>query len=758
MEPMKHNTPCPDADRLKGLLDSSLSQEEQSALVGHLDDCAGCQHSLEELAVGGEPVAEAVREAERGRPAADSAYWKALRDLQRDTDPDRTRAEADAPPQDDELSLHFLQPSEDPQYLGRLGHFEIAEVIGRGGMGIVLRAFDPCLQRSVALKVLDPEVADNEVARKRFCREARAAAAVTHENVVAIHQVDEEEIRELPFLVMQLVTGTSLQERLDGGKPLPLKDILRIGAQAAAGLAAAHTQGLIHRDIKPANILLESGTDRVKLTDFGLARAAEDVKLTQTGFVAGTPLYMAPEQARGEPVDHRADLFSLGSVLYTLCTGKPPFEGNTPFIVLRQVTEEFARPIQELNPAISDWLVEAIDRLHAKDPAERFQSAAEVAELFSEHLARLQQSTPVQTTVAPSRRTIRPSARREWWRGGQFWFLAALLPLACLGALFVSEWAGMTRLLGRTAVPAPEADSPPPRGVLNGNAGPVWSVAFSPDGKSLAMGIDDGTVKIWNPVSGEVRLTLHAHAGPVWSLAFSHDGKLLATASDDGAVKLWEVATGEEFKKLDVATAVRAVAFSPDGKTLATGSRNGEVRLWMVATGCEAEKLLGHTGVIVAVAFSPDGKTLASASGDKTVKLWDAATGRERLTLRGHLGGVYAVAFSPDGKTVASGSWDKSVRLWDAASGEERATLSGHSQDVWAVAFAPDGKTLASASEDRTVKLWDVPGKRERVTFRGHTGTLYSVAFARDGRTVVSAGRDGTARLWDPEARAGGPE
>src|SRR5439155_25027831 len=185
---------------------------------------------------------------------------------------------------------------------------------------------------------------NNELARKRFCREARAAAAITHEYVVAIHQVEEDEASQLPLLVMQFVDGESLQERLDGIGPLPLADIVRIGMQTAWRPAAAHTQGLIHRDVKPANILLEHGLERVKLTDFGLARATEDVKLTQTGFVAGTPLYMAPEQARGEPVDHRADLFSLGSVLYALCTGQPPFQGSTPFVVLKNVTEERPRP------------------------------------------------------------------------------------------------------------------------------------------------------------------------------------------------------------------------------------------------------------------------------------------------------------------------------------------------------------------------------------------------------------------------------
>ena len=180
--------------------------------------------------------------------------------------------------------------------------------------------------------------------------EARSAASITHENVVAIHQVHEDENSTLPYLVMQLVEGISLQDRLDRGGAMAMREIVRVGYQAAAGLAAAHAKGLIHRDVKPANILIESSHGRVKLTDFGLARGMEDVKLTQTGFVAGTPLYMAPEQASGVGVDSRTDLFSLGSVLYSMATGKPPFEGSTPFVVLKSVTEAKPPRLKELNP------------------------------------------------------------------------------------------------------------------------------------------------------------------------------------------------------------------------------------------------------------------------------------------------------------------------------------------------------------------------------------------------------------------------
>src|SRR5574339_574395 len=205
-------------------------------------------------------------------------------------------------------------------------------------MGIVLRAFDERLHRIVAIKVMAAELATSAAARKRFIREAQAAAAVSHDHLVTIHAVEEANGR--PFIAMHYVAGMSLEERIQRDGQLALHEILRIGMQTASGLAAAHAQGLIHRDIKPANILLENGVERVKITDFGLARVVDDASLTQSGLIAGTPQFMSPEQAQGETIDHRPDLFSLGSVLYALCTGRPPFRAETSYGILRRVTDD----------------------------------------------------------------------------------------------------------------------------------------------------------------------------------------------------------------------------------------------------------------------------------------------------------------------------------------------------------------------------------------------------------------------------------
>lgn len=289
------------------------------------------------------------------------------------------------------VPLDFLAPSDAPDSLGRIGHYEVESVLGQGGAGVVFKAFDSKLKRYVAVKALSPRIASNPEARTRSLREAHATAAVSHPHVATIFAIDEHE--KIPFLVMEFVDGKTLQDKIDEDGCLTLESILRIGVQVAQALKAAHAQGLIHRDIKPANILLENDIESVKITDFGLARAVDDVNTTQTGYVGGTPQYMSPEQAAGEKLDHRTDLFSLGSVLYAMCAGRSPFRADSTIAVVRRICDETPKPIAEVNPDIPPWLTSVIHRLLAKDPNDRFQSAAEVADLLAAHLAAYQHPT-----------------------------------------------------------------------------------------------------------------------------------------------------------------------------------------------------------------------------------------------------------------------------------------------------------------------------------------------------------------------------
>lgn len=359
--------------------------------------------------------------------------------------PDRSKSICDK--NDDESIdsfLAYLQPSDKPGSVGRLAHYEVLQVLGRGAFGIVLKAFDEKLQRIVAIKMLAPEMAATSPARKRFLREARSSAQIRHDNVVYIHSVEET---PLPYLVMEHIPGQSLQHKLDGNGPLDALTVVRIGRQIAEGLAAAHAQGLIHRDIKPGNILLESGVvERVKITDFGLARTADDASVTQSGLIAGTPMYMAPEQAYGKELDQRADLFSLGSVLYQMVSGRPPFRAANTLAVLKRVAEDEPRPIREIIPETPAWLCDIISMLHAKQPQHRYQTAREVADVLANCEAQLKTHTRLHDFSKIPVKT--PERGFGQWKGA-----VAVVLLVPVLVLAVTEIAGVTHLfLGEPAI------------------------------------------------------------------------------------------------------------------------------------------------------------------------------------------------------------------------------------------------------------------------------------------------------------------
>lgn len=754
---------CPPSGDLERLVRGRLTEARAAVLADHVGTCVSCQVRLDAIAgAGAGDLTANLRVCQKDTPPSDSAYWNALSAAENEVR--STAAFANAPEDADgtPLPIDFLQPAEEPGKLGKLGSFGIIRVVGRGGMGVVLHAYDPCLARDVAVKVIDPKLANNEVARQRFCREARAAAAVTHDNLVAVHQVDEDEASGLPYLVMQLINGESLEQRIKRtGKLSPL-EVARLGMQAAAGLAAAHAGGLIHRDIKPGNILLEATSDRVKLTDFGLARAVEDVKLTRTGFVAGSPLYMAPEQARGDEIDHRADLFSLGSVLYEAATGAPPFEAKTPLAVLRRVSDETPKPLSEAVPGVPVWLSDVVERLLAKDAKDRFQTAAEVAEVLAGELARAHALNPLDVPAevcggSSSRSGLAAHRRKVCWPTVAFRTVPVAAGLALGAGLTGLFWPPrvtervVEKPVEKLVEVAPTAaeSGPPPKAILQGDPGTVWTIAFLGDDR-LVVGMDDGQVKIWDVKKGSVSKALEPRqGGTVWSVDVSHDGKRLATTSDASVVTTWNLDNYKVENSFPQPTSTKAAVFSPDGSKLATGDRNATIRVWDIAAQIPVE-LRGHHGTVHSLAFSPDGTRLASAGSDGTAKVWnwvdsDAAP----LTLSEHKGPVYGVAFSPDGTKLATTGWDGTVRLWDVQQdrGEVLRTIKAHDGDAWSVCFGGGGKWLASAGQDG-VRVWDVATGAEVFSFRGRRG-FHTIRFAKDGTTLAAGGRDGAVRVWE---------
>ncbi len=755
---------CPTRDELIRLLSGELSPDAVERCTLHIGDCSTCQNCLDSIATGEHPaLPELVRGIDASTPPKQSALWRIMDHAEHQPPLSLKDSSLTTETVAPDLKLSFLQPSSNPDHLGRINRFDIIRVIGQGGMGVVLQAFDPSLQREVAVKVLDPVLANNSNYRKRFCREARAAASVSHENIVAVYQVEQDDSSDLPYMVMQLVTGESLEQRLRRVNRLSIPEVVRIGAQAAAGLAAAHATGLIHRDVKPGNMLLEAGTDRLRLTDFGLARAHEDMRLTKTGFVSGTPLYMAPEQARGDDVDQRADLFSLGVVLYECLAGRPPFDGKTPLVVLKRVADEPHTPLGKIIPDIPEWFEDVIDRLLTKNPAKRFHTAGEVAEILGQHVPQTLPAecgpTPANAacSLSPHRTNLSRTARRklQYKLAGMMTIpLVVGIVLGSIGTWAFGPFQKSKAALNPSAVApmitvAEHDHTPLARQSIPGNSGAVWAVAACPDNHTLAMGLEDGRILIYDILDKKVRATLDAHRGAVWGLEFFPDAKRFVSASDDGSVNVWELGKAKPIQSLPHPSGVRSLAMHPDGQWVATGDRAGTVQVWNLKEQ-QPVATIQHGSAVNAVAFTMDGLSVASAGADKLVKIWDITTQQQQLTLDGHKGPVYSVAASrdPDNPLIATAGWDGIIRLWDNQ-GSLVQELKGHEFDVWSVTFCHFGKLLASAGEDGTIRIWDIKTGKEIEKIHAHKPVAQVVRFSRDAKTVISGGRDGIVRVWD---------
>ncbi|HEX5272617.1 MAG TPA: protein kinase, partial [Gemmataceae bacterium] len=597
------------------------------------------------------------------------------------------------------------------------------------------------------------------------------------DHVIAIHAVNDD--GAIPYLVMEYIAGITLEDRIREGRPLDPPEILRIGMQVASGLAAAHAQGLIHRDVKPANILLENGVQRVKITDFGLARAAA-AGLAEPGGIAGTPRFMAPCQARGESATERSDLFSLGSVMYTLCTGRPPFGGETTAEVLRSVCEDTPRPIRAARPDLPEDLCTLIDKLLAKDPKDRFGSAREVADAMTGQLARLQKPAPPEPAPTDPTPATKPGPA---WRA-RLLLACVVVLLAGLAALAAALrpwqlWArgsepGDTKAgeqreaagpldLRRDAIPpallalaggGDPARAPPDLAAVLGDGrfllprvGQTAWMEQSPDGRLLAVPLDEDVV-LFDVPAGTYLRALKGPGGRAFTASFSRDGRLLAIATryegPGGSVRVWDLPADRElFTKPIPGMRVSCTAtFSADGRHLFTEGE-GRVHVWDVRSGREVQTVALPGRGIPALGLSPDGRRLAVADWEGCrvrVFDWDGDRLAEKRALE-HPWYTTAAVYSPDGKWLATSDLT-GFKLWNAETLEEVGAAPAQAQQI---AFAPDGRTLLSASSAVTprtaynVTRWDVATRKEVSSFSVEVAAEPVCAFqcvSRDGKVL----------------------
>lgn len=742
---MKLTSACPTPEQLSGLIRGNLSDQDNARFTDHVEDCTTCQRALQNDATGEIPIYELLSGIDSLNPAHESNYWKTIARVEQErsmaageeltTALSANGAIASSAKQIGELD--FLDPSDDPAYLGKLHHFQIARVIGRGGMGIVLEAFDPHLHRNVAIKVLNPQYQANEIARQRFCREGRAAAAISHEHVVPMYHVAKAHEGEVAYLVMQLIEGDTLESRLRDGRPLAPNEVAQISMQIAAGLSAAHKRDMVHRDIKPANIMIESETNRVKLTDFGLARAADDVKLTKTGMVTGTPLYMSPEQTLGETADEQSDLFSLGAVMYEMATGVAPFQAPSAIGVMQNIMHATPDSPQKVNAGIPRPLSDLIMSLLEKKPEDRPESASSVATALASIVNEYGPMSPLQipTVAAKEVKKLSGSYRRLERR----WVMAAWTA-AAVGLLSLIT-AGFLMSSGDTGDDFPSV-------VLPDNPGTVWSVDFAPDGKQLAAAVEDGSVRIWDIDHQQLLKSFNAHRGIVWMVSYHPTRPLLMSSGDDGMIKMWDANHFELVKEWKAANGVRSAAFSPNGEQIVAGDGEGTIHIYDLKSG-EQVVSKNQPGAILGIDYSSDGRLIASVGSDKVVRVFDAETLDERNTLAGHDGPIYGVKFASQGPLLASVGWNKNVRVWNTETGEEVMNLVGSEGDTWGVSFCSDGTHLVTGEQGGAARVWDLSTGKVVTTLRGHASAVHNISLDPTAHRIATSSRDGTIRVWD---------
>jgi len=616
------------------------------------------------------------------------------------------------------------------------GRYKIIDELGQGGMGVVYKADDTKLKRMVAIKSISPFILTREEVKIRFLREAQAAAALNHPNICTIFEIDEYDERS--FISMEYIEGEALKDKIKT-KPLSIQDALDLAIQVAEGLRHAHEKGIVHRDIKNANIMVNKDGE-AKIMDFGLAKLADTTVVTKEGTTVGTIAYMSPEQAQGEAVDRRTDIWSLGVVMYELITGQLPFRGDRDQAVVHAILREKSQPLTSLRSGVPLEFERIINKCLDKDPGYRYQS---VSELLAD-LKRLKRDmergeVPIHGAAAsPEHRRKMPN----WFP----WVVAGLIPVAILAAsyfLILKPTLAPTQPLSQLRLVP-----------VTGGAGAAFNPSWSSDGTWIAYASDEaGNMDIWKkPVDGGEAVQLTSSSYNESQPAWSPDGRMIAFSSDRDGGGIFLIPSEGGTSWLLTSSGAHP-SWSPDGETLAF-DWGGNIYL-IPYTGGEPRMIVNGTSATPHTSWTPDGKRLIywdrtkrdvhvySLESEKSEPLGIIPTGQE----------VSGLTLSEDGRelVLSRGPFGGDKNLWRIKLDPNTGKIEGKffpllvtpTEDIQC-AFSPDGSKLAFTASKLERHLWTYPidpatglirGNAKRMTFKSSLN--YYPELSHDGKKLV---------------------
>jgi hypothetical protein len=609
----------------------------------------------------------------------------------------------------------------DPAAIREFGDYELHAVLGRGGMGVVYRARQVSLNRPVALKMIRAGVLAGDDELRRFRNEAEAVARLDHPSIVPVYEVGEHDGQH--YFSMKLVPGGNLADHLPAfcGDPRAAALLL---VEAAEAVHHAHARGILHRDLKPANILVDD-SGHPHITDFGLAKRVEaDAEMTISGAILGTPAYMAPEQALGRrgSITTATDVYGLGSVLYSLLTGRPPFVGDSVIDTLAKVREETPEPPRKFNAKVPRDLEVICLKCLEKDPRRRYSSAQALADDVRAWL----ENRPIAARPVGSIERMALFMRRRPALAAAYGLTAAVVLLLGFGGSLAWLWRAAEGARAEAVV------------ARNGEARARASAERSRDGETKAR------TSAENSRDREVQARAEAEK--------SRDGEAEARAEADRQ--------REKFERSDYGRTIHIAQQKLEENNVAGAvalldSTRPDFRGWewrYLDRLCHPEllNLKGHGDRVWSAAFSPDGARIVTASDDQTAKVWDAKTGVELLTIKGHTGPLTAASFSPDGLRIMTASLDRSAKIWNAKSGSPILAFGGYGYTnlVYSATFSPDGSRIVTASSLNSGTVWDAKAGAEILGLKG-ASPLIKTASSPDGSRIVTTSYERTAKLWD---------